>query len=163
ARFGTVAVLTKRARDESNTKWAQGGIAAVLDPQDSFASHVADTLESGAGLCKLEAVEMCVRDGPERVRELQALGARFAYGDRGDLDLTREGAHSARRVVHAEDMTGREVERTLLAACDGNDNITFFPDHSAIDLVLSARAGQGGPSRVLGAWVLEERTGKVES
>jgi L-aspartate oxidase len=163
ARHGTVAVLTKRARDESNTKWAQGGIAAVFDPSDSFEAHVRDTLEAGAGLCKREIVEICVREGPERIRDLIELGTKFSRREEGGLDLTREGGHSARRVVHASDLTGREVERALLAACDERSSIAFFEHHTAIDLVLSARAGAPGPNRVVGAWALDERSGEVRT
>ncbi|WP_050727452.1 L-aspartate oxidase [Vulgatibacter incomptus] len=163
ARWGSVAVLTKRNRDESNTKWAQGGIAAVLDPEDSFEAHVEDTLEAGAGICHRDAVEMCVHDAPDRIRELVDLGVAFSKKAMGDLDLTREGGHGARRVVHAKDLTGREVERGLLEACEADPNIQFFDHHTAIDLILSARAGQPGPNRALGAWVLEERTGRART
>lgn len=159
AATGTVAVLTKRARDESNTKWAQGGIAAVLDPADSFDAHVRDTLEAGAGICHRETVEFCVREGPEAIRELIELGAAFSEKEHGGLDLTREGGHSARRVVHARDLTGSEVERTLIAACEAEPNIHFFDHHTAIDLIGSARAGQPGPNRILGAWVLDNESG----
>ncbi|WP_373048111.1 L-aspartate oxidase [Vulgatibacter sp.] len=159
ARTGTVAVLTKRARDESNTKWAQGGIAAVLDPDDSFDAHVKDTIEAGVGLSHLETVELCVREAPERIRELVRIGVDFSERAAGQLDLTREGGHSARRVVHAKDLTGMEVERALIAACEEQPNIRFFDHHTAIDLILSARAGQPGPNRALGAWVLDNRTG----
>jgi len=159
ARTGTVAVLTKQARDEGNTKWAQGGIAAVLDPSDSFEAHVRDTIEAGAGLNHRDAVELCVREAPARIRDLIRLGASFTERDDGGLDLAREGGHSARRVVHAKDLTGNELERTLLDACEREANIRFLDHHVAIDLILSARAGQPGPNRALGAWVLDARTG----
>ena len=161
AKTGTVAVLTKAARDEGNTKRAQGGIAAVLDPSDSFAAHVEDTLEAGVHLNRRDAVELCVREAPDRIRELVDLGARFSTRGAGELDLTREGGHSARRVVHAKDITGLEVERTLVAACEAEPNITFFDHHTSIDLILSARAGERGPNRVLGAWVLDNETGNA--
>lgn len=163
AKHGTVAVLAKRNRDESNTKWAQGGIAAVLDPSDTFESHVRDTLEAGGGICHQDAVEVCVREAPERIRELVELGVAFSEKAQGGLDLTREGGHSARRVVHAQDLTGREVERALIAACEEEPNIHFFDHHMAVDLILSARTGQAGPNRTLGAWVLESKTGKVKT
>lgn len=163
AKWGSVAVLTKRNRDDGNTKWAQGGIAAVFDPADSFEAHIQDTLEAGAGLCHRGAVELCVREAPQRIRELIELGVNFAHRQPGELDLTREGGHSARRVVHAKDLTGWELERGLLAACEAEPNIHFFDHHTAIDLILSARAGQPGPSRALGAWVLEEATGRFKT
>src|SRR5712692_11527851 len=118
AEHGTVAVLTKRARQEGNTQYAQGGIASVLSSDDSFEQHIEDTLTAGAGLCERQAVEVTVREGPERIRELVALGAEFSRRVSGEFDLTREGGHSKRRVVHAGDITGREVERALLRACD---------------------------------------------
>ncbi len=156
--WGTVAILTKGNRGDSNTRWAQGGIAAVLDPGDSFEAHVADTLEAGAGLCHRDAVELCVHEAPETIRDLVDLGVVFSQRQPGELDLTLEGGHSARRVVHAKDLTGRELERGLIAACEAHPNIRFFDHHTAIDLILSARAGQSGPNRALGAWVLDERT-----
>src|SRR5580658_2388355 len=119
ARLGSVAVLTKLQRSEGSTAYAQGGIASVLDSDDSFEAHVQDTLTAGAGLCKREAVELTVRSGPQRLRELVELGARFSPGDSGhEFDLTREGGHTHRRIVHAQDLTGREVQRALLAAAD---------------------------------------------
>src|SRR5579859_362880 len=98
AEFGSVAVLTKLARSEGATQYAQGGIAVVLSPGDSFENHIADTLTAGAGLCKREAVEVTVREGPDRVRELVKLGAEFTRRASGELDLTREAAHTERRV-----------------------------------------------------------------
>ena len=111
SRHGSVAVLTKRARNESNTNYAQGGIAAVLGRDDSFDAHIEDTLVAGAGLCRREAVEVTVREGPARLKELIALGAEFDRRNSGEFDLTREGGHTRRRVVHAGDITGSEVQR----------------------------------------------------
>ncbi len=155
AEHGTVAVLTKRARHEGNTHYAQGGIAAVLSPSDSFENHIQDTLVAGAGLCNPAAVEVTVREGPDRVRELVALGAAFNKREEGDFDLTREGGHSKRRIVHAGDITGAEVERSLLAACDEQKNITFFPDSAGIDLIQDRDSPSGEKrGRCLGAYVL---------
>ncbi|MBJ6764039.1 L-aspartate oxidase [Myxococcaceae bacterium JPH2] len=159
ARHGTVAVLTKRARGEGNTAYAQGGIASVLAPSDSFDAHIEDTLVAGAGLCHRDAVEVTVREGPDRVKELVALGAEFNRHAGGEFDLTREGGHSARRIIHSGDITGREVERALLAACDEQPNITFFPHTAAIDLILDARASSHGRSRCLGVYALLEGGG----
>jgi L-aspartate oxidase len=153
AKYGSVAVLTKRARHEGNTQYAQGGIASVLSPSDSFDKHIEDTIVAGARLNLREAVEICVREGPDRVRELAAMGAEFDKRPGGDFDLTREGGHSARRIVHASDITGREVERVMLQACDEHPNISFFPDSTCIDLILD-RAAPRGQARVLGVYVL---------
>jgi L-aspartate oxidase len=161
AEHGTVAVLTKRARSEGNTQYAQGGIASVLSSDDSFERHIEDTLVAGAGLCKRDAVEVTVREGPDRVKGLIALGAHFDRSPAGDLDLTREGGHSARRIIHSGDITGREVERALLAACDEEKNIVFFSDSAAIDLLVDKRAPRG-KGRCFGAYVLL-RTGKIET
>ena len=162
ARRGKVALLAKRGRAESNTAYAQGGIAAVLGPQDSFEQHIQDTLVAGAGLCREDAVRVTVTEGPQRVRELIDLGAEFTR-DATPLGyhLTREGGHSQRRVVHAADMTGREVERTLLRAAT-DAGVEFFEDHQAIDLILGSRLGL--PSeRVAGVYALQTTTGQVHS
>jgi L-aspartate oxidase len=164
AAHGDVLVVTKRSADESNTKYAQGGIAAVLSEADSFEAHIDDTLRAGAGLCHRLAVELCVTEGPDRVRRLRDLGARFdrAEGARNgdaDLDLHLEGGHSARRVAHAADMTGREVERALLAAVARSPRVRMLEDHTAIDLITLAK--YGGPEVCAGAYALEEATGRV--
>jgi L-aspartate oxidase len=112
AEHGTVAVMTKKERAESSTNYAQGGIAAVMGEDDTIELHVRDTLLAGAGLCHREAVELLARDGADRIRDLMAWGVRFTELERG-LSLGREGGHSRRRVVHAADLTGREVERAL--------------------------------------------------
>jgi len=161
AQSGSVALLTKRSRSESNTMYAQGGVAAVLSEGDSFEQHVADTVDAGAGLNNPEAVSVTVREGPERVRELAALGAHFDTRANGEFDLGREGGHTRRRIVHAGDITGREIERALLAACDDRPNIRFFPDSAAIDLILDRRSPHGQP-RCLGAYVLHP-TGEIET
>jgi len=149
AKSGSVAVLTKRSRSESNTMYAQGGIAAVLSADDSTERHIEDTIVAGAGLNNREAVEITVKEGPERLQALVALGAEFSRKANGELDLTREGGHSKRRIVHAHDATGKEVERALLAACDDQPKITFFPDTAGIDLIRDG-------ARVVGAYALLE-------
>jgi L-aspartate oxidase len=156
ARHGSVAVLTKRERFESNTQYAQGGIASVLAPTDTFEAHVEDTLVAGAGLNHQDAVEVTVREGPDRIRELVALGAEFNRRTTGEFDLTREGGHSARRIIHAGDITGREVQRAMLAACDEQQNITFVQNTAAIDLILDRRSSPGRASRCLGTYALTE-------
>jgi len=158
ARHGSVALLAKRSRSESNTAYAQGGIAAVFGPQDSFEQHIQDTITAGAGLCREEAVRVTVTEGPDRVRELIEMGAEFTR-DRSPFGyhLTREGGHSQRRVVHAADLTGMEVERTLLNSA-AQAGVHFFEDHHAIDLILASRLGASS-ERVLGAYALDTRSG----
>ncbi|HXP60706.1 MAG TPA: L-aspartate oxidase [Dongiaceae bacterium] len=164
---GRVAIITKKNSAESNTNYAQGGIAAVTSKEDSFEMHVRDTLEAGAGLCKEGAVRTIVEEGPARIAELIALGIQFterevpfSHGAR-ELDLGREGGHSKRRILHAKDVTGREIERALLAAVAERPNIQTFEDHIAIDLITSQKLGQAGPNRCLGAYALDKATGRV--
>ncbi|HYG66509.1 MAG TPA: FAD-dependent oxidoreductase, partial [Anaeromyxobacteraceae bacterium] len=157
AEHGSVLVLTKRQRGESSTQYAQGGIAAVLSADDAFENHVEDTLVAGAGICHRDAVEVTVREAPERIRWLLSLGAEFDTEAEAGLHLTREGGHSKRRVAHAKDTTGREVERALLAACEAR-GVRIVEDQIAIDLVTSGKIGIGGPNRALGAHVLDRAT-----
>jgi L-aspartate oxidase len=166
---GRVAIITKKNRAESNTNYAQGGIAAVTSKEDSVEMHVRDTLEAGAGLCHEDVVRTIVREGPSRIAELMELGMKFserevpsAPGTR-ELDLGREGGHSKRRILHAKDVTGREVERALLTAAAAQPNIRIFEDHVAIDLITSQKLMRPGPNRCAGAYVLGKRTGAVET
>ena len=159
-----VLVVTKRSADESNTQYAQGGIAAVLSDTDSFEAHIADTVRAGAGLCHQMAVDICVKEGPDRIRMLRDIGARLdrvagaSNGD-PDFDLHLEAGHSTRRVAHAADMTGREVERALLAAAARSPRIRLLEGHTAIDLIQLAK--YGGPEVCVGAYVLEDASGRV--
>ncbi|MEE8424255.1 MAG: FAD-dependent oxidoreductase, partial [Elusimicrobiota bacterium] len=122
AELGSVHIATKKEAALSNTNYAQGGIAAVMDSKDSIDDHVADTLKAGAGLCDERIVRLVVQEGPERIRELMRLGVRFAGGEeRPDLGL--EGGHSKRRILHAGDLTGREIERAMMSACRAKKNI----------------------------------------
>ncbi len=135
--LGQIIVLTKEEIKESNTQYAQGGIAAVLDKGDSIQEHVNDTLEAGAGLCDREAVEVLVKEGPERVKELIELGTDFDHIE-GKLDLTREGAHSKRRILHARgDATGEEIRESLTSAVKKKDNIELREEAFMIDLITS--------------------------
>jgi L-aspartate oxidase len=134
SQHGTVAVVTKKERAESNTNYAQGGVAAVMSKVDSYDLHVRDTLTTGVGLCHEDAVSILVREGPDRLRDLIGIGASFTYKD-GALDLGREGGHSTNRIVHAHDLTGREIERALLAAVAASPNIRMFEDHVALELI----------------------------
>ncbi len=147
---GSVAVVTKRERRESNTSYAQGGISVVMDEADSLASHVSDTLAAGAGLCRQELVEGVVGEGPGVVRELLDLGARFTEERPGVLSLGREGGHSFPRVVHADDMTGREVARTLVSAAESLADIELLDHHMAVDLLVDT-SGRCRGARVLDA------------
>jgi L-aspartate oxidase len=144
ARFGTVAIITKKERAESNTNYAQGGVAAVMSKVDSFDLHVKDTLATGVGLCHRDAVETLVREGPDRLRELIDVGVRFTQRN-GVLDLGREGGHSVNRIVHAEDLTGREIERALLQAVEENPRITVFENHVALELLTEHHLTRRGP------------------
>ncbi len=168
AHLGSVTILTKRAPSDSNSSWAQGGIAAVWSEDDSYANHIDDTLVAGAGLCRREAVELTIREAPDVVRDLIELGTKFtAYGD--DYSLHREGGHSHRRILHADDFTGREMVRALHAACVADPRIEIVDHHVAIDLVthnwLARRDGQIPleDDEVRGAYVLDTDTGDVKA
>ncbi len=158
AQFGPVLILTKKFQSDSSTNRAQGGLAAVLDPTDSFDLHVADTLEAGAGLCRRDVVEVVVREGPALVRSLTELGATFAHtaDDSDGLDLGLEGGHSRRRIVHSKDRTGQEIESTLLAAVAKHPEITLLEHHLALDLWVGADAAD---RRCYGASFLDQETG----
>src|SRR6476620_6982241 len=137
AAHGRVAIVTKKSRAESNTNYAQGGIAAVTSKEDSVEAHVQDTLEAGAGLCKEAVVRKIVEEGPARIAELIDLGMKFSEKEINgtkELDLGREGGHSQRRILHAKDVTGREIERALLSAVAQRANIQIFENHLVIDL-----------------------------
>ncbi|KAJ6838649.1 L-aspartate oxidase, chloroplastic [Iris pallida] len=137
SKHGSVAIITKAEPQESNTNYAQGGVSAVLSPSDSVESHMHDTMVAGAYLCDEETVRVVCTEGPDRVKELIAIGASFDHRDDGELHLAREGGHSHHRIVHAADMTGREIERALLKAVDEDANIFMFGHHFAIDLLTS--------------------------
>ena len=166
---GRVAILTKKNRAESNTNYAQGGIAAVTSKEDSFEMHVRDTLAAGAGLCREKVVRTIVEEGPARIAELIELGMKFseresAQGSGGhELDLGKEGGHSKRRILHAQDVTGREIERALLAAIALQPNVTIFENHFAIDLITTAKLNVEGGVRCLGVYALDKASGRVET
>ncbi|MDB4948712.1 MAG: L-aspartate oxidase [Gemmatimonadetes bacterium] len=159
ARFGTVAIVTKKGRPDSSTNWAQGGIAAAFAPDDSPALHMEDTLVAGAGLCHPDAVEVLVREGPQRVRELIDLGVHFTQ-EGADLSLGREGGHSRRRIVRAEDLTGREIERALLQAVADAPNVEIYENHSAVDLLTARDPGTLG-ERCCGILALDAESGEL--
>jgi L-aspartate oxidase len=165
---GTVTVLTKAGSREANTNYAQGGIATVWSVDDSFESHVEDTLRAGAGLCDRVAVETIVRAGPDAVRELIRLGTRFtrvepsgADDHEVEYDLGREGGHSHRRVLHAQDLTGREIMRALTEAAAARPNIRTLENHVAVNLLVeSPSAGQ--PGSCWGVYALNRDTNRIE-
>ena len=167
ARFSRVTLITKKKKADSATNLAQGGVAAVLSVEDSVEAHVTDTLVSGDGLCNEEIVRIVTTEGPARVRELVEFGVRFQKGEHGEeFDLGMEGGHSTRRVAHASDLTGKEIERALLAQIALDANIEVLENHLAIDLLIESKARgrerQEG-DRCLGAYVLNRITGEVET
>jgi L-aspartate oxidase len=162
AKLGSVAIITKKDRAESNTNYAQGGIAAVTGSDDSFELHVRDTLRAGAGLCNEDVVRAIVGEGPALVRELIELGVQFSERTPGQYDLGREGGHTRRRVLHAADITGREIERALLEAVAAEKNISVFEEVLAIDLITSEKIGMDGSNRCLGCYALRTETNEVE-
>jgi L-aspartate oxidase len=167
ARSGSVTVVTKDRVPEGSSSYAQGGIASVWSPEDSFDAHTADTEEAGAGLCDHEIVELVVREGPERVREMIALGTRFSLRpdaeDAYDVDLGLEGGHSKRRILHALDATGAEMMRALLAAVAEHPSIRILEQYIAVDLLTASKFGLSGAERCWGAYLLDRTTGAVKT
>lgn len=167
ARSGTVAIITKKSRADSNTAWAQGGIACVTSGEDSVALHVSDTMVAGDGLCNEEVVRTILSEGPARIAELVSLGMHFderiTPGGTREPDLGREGGHSKRRILHARDATGSEIERTLLSAVASHPNITVLENHMAVDLITTGKLGYAMQDACVGLYVLDEATGVVET
>ncbi|MDD4816402.1 MAG: L-aspartate oxidase [Victivallaceae bacterium] len=166
----SVAVLAKRSADEGSTCRAQGGIACVTLPDDSFDAHVQDTLNAGAKLCNEKVVRTIVESGPAAVKRLIARGAHFTT--RGELgfqdgkdkfDLGREGGHTERRVLHSGDITGAEIERILIESVKNHPNIKVFEYHYAIDLIMARRNGNMEDNRCLGAYVLDVKNNKIKT
>jgi L-aspartate oxidase len=162
ASHGKVTIITKRDRGESNTKYAQGGIAAVMASDDSPESHVQDTLIAGDGLCTESAVRSIIAEGPGRVRQLINWGVRFAQGETTDFDLAKEGGHTHRRILHAGDATGNAIESALLTQLAHHPNITILDHHSAVDLITERHLRQKTATPTcFGAYVLNKRSGEV--
>jgi len=156
-----VTVLAKGGLDEGSTAWAQGGIAAVLEPGDTFAAHVEDTMVAGAGLNDRAIVEFVIENAPAAIERLQRLGVPFAE-EAGVLHLTREGGHSHRRIVHVADATGWAVQQALLRAAHAHPNITLVPDQVAIDLATSRHEERySGAGRVWGVYAVDGKKGGV--
>ena len=155
-----VAVITKRQLQDGASAWAQGGIAAVLADDDSFAAHIQDTLVAGAGLCDLAATRFVVENAPDAIAWLRQLGVPFSLeGDQ--LHLTREGGHSARRIAHVTDATGAAVQRTLIDVVRGTPGITLFEQHTLVDVITSHKLGLAGPQQCLGLYALDDATDEV--
>ena len=165
ARHGSVTVVTKRGTDDSNTRLAQGGIASVLDPKDSFDLHIEDTVRAGAGLCRRDIVEMVVKGGPARIEELIEYGVAFSREGQG-LSLGREGGHSANRIVHYGDLTGQELQRILHERTDAHPNIRLLQNHMAVGLITEghlARQQSGDRPGVFGAYILDVDGDNIEA
>ncbi|MCU7915289.1 MAG: L-aspartate oxidase [Candidatus Thiodiazotropha sp. (ex Gloverina cf. vestifex)] len=162
-----IAIVAKRELEETNTYYAQGGISAVLDATDSIASHVRDTLDAGGGLCHEETVQLVVENGPQNIEWLLQGGVNFTKDDTsassGGYHLTREGGHSHRRVIHAADATGKEVETTLQSQVLNRSNIEVFAHHIAIDLITSEKGEEKKQKRCYGAYMLNQQSDKVET
>ncbi|HET9418719.1 MAG TPA: L-aspartate oxidase [Chthoniobacterales bacterium] len=166
ARHGSVALITKRKGADTNTAWAQGGIACVTSDEDSFELHVRDTLEAGAGLCDERVVRTIVTEGPARIQELVDLGLHFdereVSGHR-EFDLGIEGGHSKRRVLHVRDVTGKEIEDTLLRELHRQADVELLENQMAVDLITAAKLGFAAEDRCLGLYALDEKSGEVET
>lgn len=165
SRLGSVNIITKKEEVDSATNLAQGGIAAVLNSEDSFDSHIHDTLKAGAGLCDEAVVKMVVENGPARISELIELGVNFVKGKDGNLSLGREGGHSKRRVAHAFDLTGKEIERALIESVAKINNVSLFENHMCVDLITEVNTGSDGAvdqKSCVGAYVIDEK-GKIKT
>jgi L-aspartate oxidase len=160
--LGSVALVTKKDRTDSNTNWAQGGIAGVMAPDDSYDLHIQDTLIAGAGLCHEDAVEVLVKEGPARIHDLIDFGVHFNQeqgpGGEEHLALTREGGHSRRRIAYHQDLTGREIERALVEQANAHPEITVFEHHTGIDFAKSP-----DETEVCGVYVLDTANGDIDT
>ncbi|NNF06832.1 MAG: L-aspartate oxidase [Candidatus Eisenbacteria bacterium] len=150
--YGSVTVVTKKERKESNTNYAQGGLAAVLGPEDKPDLHIQDTLGAGGGLCHPDIVDLVVSSGPPLVRELLELGVNFTRNAGGELELGKEGGHSRRRIVHAADRTGAAIEKALIDAVATHPNIEVLEHHFCVDLILASRMSGGAAEDGEACW-----------
>ena len=157
-----VSIITKKNAFETCTRYAQGGIAAVLNETDSFKDHINDTIKAGSGLCKKDVVKTIVKESPEKIRLLSSFGINFTRHSDESFDLTREGGHGKRRIVHIKDRTGEEIEDVLLERCREHPNIEIYDHHIAVDLVTSKKAGVSGKNSCLGAYVLNTGTSNID-
>lgn len=170
ADHASIAIVAKGPGKDGSTYYAQGGISAVLTDEDSFESHIHDTLQAGVGLCDPDTVKFAIKHGPGNIRWLQSLGVPFSSetsknGQR-ELHLTREGGHSHRRVIHAADATGKALSDTLLNHAKHQHSIDFFENHIAVDLITTEKQGltsSKNQNRCLGAYILNNQSGRVET
>lgn len=168
AKYGKVLIVTKANEDESNTKYAQGGVAVVVDKEgDSFEKHINDTLIAGDGLCDKEVVEIVVKEGPDRIAEIIKYGTHFDKNNQGIFDLAREGGHSESRVLHYKDITGFEIERALLEMVHKDPNIEILTHYFAVELITQHHLGKFVDKRsedieCYGIYALNHSTNKVE-
>lgn len=162
---GRVLILTKTEALEGNTRYAQGGISCVVDEEDSLGDHVADTLSTGHGLSEPDAVNAIVGDGPPSIAALEAAGVQFERRKKkpGEYDLGQEGGHSHRRVLHAGDVTGKELEEKLLAQVESSDNISVLENHLAIDVVPTGWIGLDGENRCVGCYIFNRSTQEISA
>ncbi len=167
AKHGTVCMITKANEDESNTKYAQGGIAAVMHQPDTYEKHINDTLIAGDGLCDEKIVRMVVEESTDRINELIKWGAQFDKNASGEFDLGKEGGHSENRILHHKDNTGFEIERALLEQVHSNQNIEILDHHFALEVLTQHHLGKYVNSKTegvecYGAYALNIRTQKIE-
>lgn len=168
APYGKVIVVTKNNAEESNTRYAQGGIAAVMYTPDSYEKHVQDTVSAGAGLCDEKIVRIAITESTERIKELIEWGANFDKNKSGKFDLAKEGGHSEYRVLHHKDATGKEIIRTLMQNAQQHENIQIFENHFAVDLITQHHLGKVLNKKTpditcYGAYVLNPRTNKIDT
>ena len=168
AKYGSVIMITKKKDNESNTNYAQGGIASVLDPTDSIELHIHDTISTGKGLCHEGAVQILVEEGPERIKELISWGTKFTTSPSSkafaNLDLGREGGHSVNRIAHARDLTGKEIENSLLTIIKQHPNITLYENHCLVELITNHHLTKNTKRNTCyGAYVLSTKKRKITS
>lgn len=171
AKKGKVTVITKKKVNKTNTALAQGGVAAVLSKDDSFDLHIEDTLAAGAGLCDRKVVEMVIKDAPDMIKELVDKGANFnkENGSETEFAMGQEGGHSRKRIVHAHDLTGKEIEDVLVKHSEAHENIEILENHIAVNLITHSKSIKSGPlvtdyeNQCCGAYVLNNETGEIET
>lgn len=167
AAFGKVCIITKANEEESNTKYAQGGVAVVIDKSDSYENHISDTLIAGDGLCNRAIVEMVVKQGPARIQEIIDYGIQFDRNPVGEYHLAKEGGHSAHRVLHFKDITGLEIEKVLLKQIHEHPNIEIYSHYFALELVTEHHLGKTVDKNSLktcfGIYVLNTLNNEIET
>ena len=168
ADHGEVLIITKSNEDESNTKYAQGGIAVSANDPESIEKHIEDTLDCGDGLCNEEVVRMTITEGIDRLKELIAWGTEFDKNEKGEFDLAKEGGHSEHRILHHKDITGREIERALLEKIHLHPNIKIWPHYFSIDLITQHHLGkninrESANIECYGVYALNQKTAEVDT